>query len=1337
MVVGSFRWSATAGCRIVSRIGVAAALALALAAPAAHAQLAPFLQILRNVVTPTSPAVPAPSPPHVSAPSQPYVHAPSVASPPRHYDVETIAELQRNLNLLGFDAGAVDGELGPSTTEALRAFQRSRHLPPDGIPTATTVAALQAEAQAGTVDDAVGAAPKLAEAEQPSFDCSRATTDAEITICRTPTLAHLDVELSQVYTDSRAKSSPAASRRLAAEQRAWLRERGACSHNVACLQRSFQNRIAELQVVAGPATASAAASADAASVAGQTVAADVGSVKPDTITAHLLNPPPGIVAIRLRSLDGWPLLTTDQSWARFLALIVAGSVPGLFEQRKNGSQVDYQEINLAQQLLEPSARSVLISAANWSGQDEFERARTRQRFEATYLPVIRAFAPKPPLSFAIALKIPLPQYDVARGGFNFGQVDIAQSLPAAAAGLHWAPQFRPPSVFWPIGAASAEHLLHSIAAAGSVQTKDLFRLPPSRAVSLVAVLEATHIDPQNGKTDLELKSVSVKTVDLRTQLNEFPLIKPELPPFLTAQIPAKLIVPTPTVMDAMVLHLAILRSLRNRTPGWVISDLWQLKAQADREFYQQADHLTDLQPNDARRPFFPPNNKEDRSEAVLARIKVWAQAYADGLPDEMLSQPYKFWGDTANGDTKIPVLQGSPLSSVPAALATSGLQAGQLIQLTADRASIVAILPNLSKFYSPVLPAQPRRKQPMIATTRYRLGSAQIVTQPGRSDPVVALHLEPLETDVTSGEQSILRQTYENIPHLDGGDTMLASAAETQTKTVPPSRELPLNAALIDLLTARSVGQRLSPEAQAYLVLRRWQYEDARGLLLKGPRFFKLGIPSPSSTQAVAMGPVFAQWAKANAPTLPLQVMVSGQVNVEGDPDRVPWGTMNCFGPSSFSELMGAANASMAANVALSECEDKKRRAKSGQTSWTGADARRCKALAIASAASASIIGFGNQCRAHDPGQPFPDPLVMRIEIPHVLPLPELPHVLGGRQQVSASASLEIDTVDLSDKPPSAADLLPKDIADLAGLESNAPAPAQQPGTPAPQFVVFGAKFLSADYRAADGHDLGHLGPDQGDSIIALVQAFHTDETQPAVVADAFAPDLSGVKLGMSFAEAERAIRKNMKVGRVLEGKRSSDPANIAPLTSGRLFIAEGGHDMIAIIDEPPASKDRVLAAWRRLTFPPGTVSLDSLLERVKQKYGPLQGYQSLHIGEPISWYGLAGGDCRTIYQYGPNRILADFWTGWTAAKLAVARLPILPSPLFAPLAQDSSSWMRCGPFVSATALSAKNAGGNDQLDLSLTDIGLYLTAYRKNHPQSGAGAQPAAPSSATPEIKF
>jgi len=56
--------------------------------------------------------------------------------------IPPIAALQHGLITVGFDAGVVDGKLGPRTVAALTAFQRSRSLPADGRPSRVTIDSL-------------------------------------------------------------------------------------------------------------------------------------------------------------------------------------------------------------------------------------------------------------------------------------------------------------------------------------------------------------------------------------------------------------------------------------------------------------------------------------------------------------------------------------------------------------------------------------------------------------------------------------------------------------------------------------------------------------------------------------------------------------------------------------------------------------------------------------------------------------------------------------------------------------------------------------------------------------------------------------------------------------------------------------------------------------------------------------------------------------------------------------------------------------------------------------------------------------------------------------------
>jgi len=83
-----------------------------------------------------------------------------------------------------------------------------------------------------------------------SFDCSKAKTPDEIAICANPGLSNLDTIMATLY-GVRMQIPMLMGARGAAqdEQRAWLATRGNCGANVACLQTTYQSRIATFQQI--------------------------------------------------------------------------------------------------------------------------------------------------------------------------------------------------------------------------------------------------------------------------------------------------------------------------------------------------------------------------------------------------------------------------------------------------------------------------------------------------------------------------------------------------------------------------------------------------------------------------------------------------------------------------------------------------------------------------------------------------------------------------------------------------------------------------------------------------------------------------------------------------------------------------------------------------------------------------------------------------------------------------------------------------------------------------------------------------------------------------------
>lgn len=97
----------------------------------------------------------------------------------------------------------------------------------------------------------VGSAHATTPAAGPSFDCAtvRASSMADL-VCRDEALARLDRTLAEVYAKASVLAKTQRPRRLAAEQRGWIKGRDDCWKSDpprACVEDSYRRRIAELQ----------------------------------------------------------------------------------------------------------------------------------------------------------------------------------------------------------------------------------------------------------------------------------------------------------------------------------------------------------------------------------------------------------------------------------------------------------------------------------------------------------------------------------------------------------------------------------------------------------------------------------------------------------------------------------------------------------------------------------------------------------------------------------------------------------------------------------------------------------------------------------------------------------------------------------------------------------------------------------------------------------------------------------------------------------------------------------------------------------------------------------
>lgn len=89
-----------------------------------------------------------------------------------------------------------------------------------------------------------------ASTQAASFDCAKATSDVEHSICNNPDLSSLDGQLSENYQSAIASLPGDQADALRIGQRSWLKQRDACNGQENCLSDLFSQRAAELQETA-------------------------------------------------------------------------------------------------------------------------------------------------------------------------------------------------------------------------------------------------------------------------------------------------------------------------------------------------------------------------------------------------------------------------------------------------------------------------------------------------------------------------------------------------------------------------------------------------------------------------------------------------------------------------------------------------------------------------------------------------------------------------------------------------------------------------------------------------------------------------------------------------------------------------------------------------------------------------------------------------------------------------------------------------------------------------------------------------------------------------------
>jgi uncharacterized protein len=84
----------------------------------------------------------------------------------------------------------------------------------------------------------------------PSFNCHRARSADEITICHNPELAEMDNTLAYLYSTVRKQLRPSARKNFQQDEAYWLQQRRDCGRDQDCIRDAYQNRTDQLYNIA-------------------------------------------------------------------------------------------------------------------------------------------------------------------------------------------------------------------------------------------------------------------------------------------------------------------------------------------------------------------------------------------------------------------------------------------------------------------------------------------------------------------------------------------------------------------------------------------------------------------------------------------------------------------------------------------------------------------------------------------------------------------------------------------------------------------------------------------------------------------------------------------------------------------------------------------------------------------------------------------------------------------------------------------------------------------------------------------------------------------------------
>jgi len=247
--------------------------------------------------------------------------------------------------------------------------------------------------------------------------------------------------------------------------------------------------------------------------------------------------------------------------------------------------------------------------------------------------------------------------------------------------------------------------------------------------------------------------------------------------------------------------------------------------------------------------------------------------------------------------------------------------------------------------------------------------------------------------------------------------------------------------------------------------------------------------------------------------------------------------------------------------------------------------------------------------------------------------------------------------------------------------------------------------------------------------------------------------DILGIRLGDKWADAETKVLEHMAVGEVINADRGKSMATIQgrldPYTSGRLYISESGREMIALLNEPPAHPDTVVGVWRALILPRGTIEPVQLNAQLTDRYGePTRLYEKDGFkvqGFGAIWSDLPpANDCSELSRrhWRDMPWLNADGTSWRPEGALSMGVPSLGNEyLFRNIDKPGGRAALCGPQLGVEFLRVEgqraNDAGADEIITWLHDQRGYADQLSNSRAWAADAPAGSGREAKSPELKF